>query len=280
MSFFSMLAQGAGVIGSLFGQSSSDRQARMAREQQAREFEYQKWLNANQVQLRVKDAQAAGVHPLYALSPTGASFSPSVPISSDSGSFLAEAGQEISRAYGANRDARMREAQLMREAEEAAHRREKEDVLYGQQVERNSLENDLLRSRIARLNSPGSGPGVPAIENVGPGVVEVRPALQTSPGANPGREAGTIRDYGYADTSDGGLTVVPSRDVKERIEDNIFQEFGWELRNGFLPQIMGSNHRPSLQEYPLPVGQNWEYDFTRGAYYPQDIRTGQFIRRR
>lgn len=281
MSFFSGLLQGAGVIGSLFGAGSASRESRMAREQQAREFEYQKWLNANQVQMRVKDAQAAGVHPLYALNPTGASFSPSVPIQGDTGSFLNEAGQNLSRAASASMDRRERAKLLMHEAQQSAIRDKREGVLFDQQITRNELENRLLLSRIKNLDQPGTGPAMPSPQSVPDGTTVRVPARSTSPNrGEPASEAGTIRDWGYADTGDGGMTVVPSYDVHERMEDNIFQQWGWELRNGFIPQAMGDRgHRPNLSDYPLPVGQRWEWDIARGAYYPQDIRTGRFIRR-
>jgi hypothetical protein len=49
---------------------------------------------------------------------------------------------------------------------------------------------------------------------------------------------GAISDIGWVRTSTGGYTSVPSSDVKERIEDDIFQEGMWLFRNKILPDLM------------------------------------------
>lgn len=70
---FSGIAAGVGGladgISNFFGNSAS---LAFSKEQ----FEYQKWLAANQLQLRVKDAQKAGLHPMAALGIGASSFSP------------------------------------------------------------------------------------------------------------------------------------------------------------------------------------------------------------
>lgn len=98
----------------------------------------------NGIRWKVADAQAAGLHPLAALGAQTTSFSP---VSIDGGDF-SSVGQDIGRAVAAMKTKDERADEVSKKVE-------------GLTLEKASLENDLLRSQIRRLNSTGTGPGMP-----------------------------------------------------------------------------------------------------------------------
>lgn len=267
-----------GAVTSVAGINAGKRADKTARTQAERDRQLQLEMAKNQIQWRVADAKAAGLHPLYALGATPMSYSPVSVSGGNEAAAWANNGQDLSRALTAMMGPRERRAELLRAEAERAIQREREGVRFQLEVERGNLQNQLLASQIAKLNAPGTGPGVD-INNAPPGSVSVVPARNTaSLHGNTGGEAGGIRDFGYARTADGGLAIVPSYDVHERIEDNIFLQAPWAFRNQLLPNFAPGSHTPDNRDYPLPPGQQWEWDFMRQAFYPQDIRTGRWIR--
>lgn len=230
------------------------------------------------VQWRVQDARKAGIHPLYALgAPTmqlGAmpvDFSP-----------LADIGQNIDRAMEAARDRKERNsARNSRIMGGTSAIQSQADAL---QLENMGLQNDLLRSQISRLSAdqvPPSFPAMGAMTDIpGQGDMRVQPIPATpvinAPGRS-GQEAGVITDYGFARQADGGLTIVPSNDVKNRIEDSPM-EWEWFWRNRVVPAFTGNPQaRPSSSDYPLPQGTQWRYSRVRGAFYPYDPVLNRFL---
>lgn len=232
------------------------------------------------IQRRVADARAAGIHPLAALgaSVSSSSWQPMFQGSSGGGNpiveALAQSGQDITRALAAG---------MTPEA--------KQHAIMGQlQLENQSLQNDLLRSQLARLNqSPSVGlpsnsdmPGLTGSGFGGSYVVE-RPAMVTHamPG-NPAQEVGATTDYGFVRTPTG-LAIVPSKDVKEKIEDQFIPETMWALRNQLLP-LFGSGparRPPNPKHFPLPPGASrWAWDWTAMEFRPEysksyNIKAGQ-----
>lgn len=96
------------------------------------------------IRWKVADATAAGLHPLAALGASTNSFSPVSVGSTDYGSM----GQDIGRAIASMKTKDERGEEVAKKAEELT-------------LEKGALENDLLRSQIRRLNSTGTGPGIP-----------------------------------------------------------------------------------------------------------------------
>lgn len=250
----------------------------------------------NAIQWRVQDAIKAGVHPVYAMgnpgiatSPTGAFTSPQsaaappnlvapqVSGSAGDASFVAHMGQAIGRAVGA-----------MQTKEERVYAKTQVALATARDklsLERGMLENDLIRSEIARNNrADQAGPPAPSVAAVPEfsmgnsprsARVDPRPATPTvnAPGV-PSREAGNITDWGYSRTPTG-LVVVQSADSKQRTEDDLLAQLGWMMRNNILPMFDpdGVNrYRPSTREFPLPEGQEWRYDFWSGEYRPGRAR--------
>lgn len=244
-----------GAVTSVAGINAGKRADKTARTQAERDRQLQLEMAKNQIQWRVADAKAAGLHPLYALGATPMSYSPVSVSGGNEAAAWANNGQDLSRALTAMMGPRERRAELLRAEAERAIQREREGVRFQLEVERGNLQNQLLASQIAKLNAPGTGPGVD-INNAPPGSVSVVPARNTaSLHGNTGGEAGGIRDFGYARTADGGLAIVPSYDVHERIEDNIFLQAPWAFRNQLLPNFAPGSHTPDNRDYPLPPGQ-------------------------
>lgn len=134
---------GAG-IDALFGKSQADANAAS-----------QKEFAQHGIRWRVKDAEAAGIHPLYALGAQTHSFAPTMV-----GSNFAAAGQDISRAIDATRTGGER---LNARLGELA-------------LERAGLENDLLRAQIA-------GSKAALLRQVGPPMAD--PLTETVMGGHP-----------------------------------------------------------------------------------------------
>lgn len=250
----SLISAGASIAGSLIGGKSSenaaDKNAAMQRE-----------FAQNGIRWKVEDAKAAGIHPLYALGAQTHSFSPSYVGGDYSG--VGIAGQEIGRAIDQGRT----------QSERTAAR------LSSLQIERGELENALLRSQISKLNA-NSTPPMPDSEgrylipgqsstHMGAGLVQPQAASPVNAAVgNPAREAGEVTDYGYARTQDG-YTIVPSMDVKDRIEDAIIPELQWSMRNLHLfPPRM----KPPTADLPP------SYDYWRWHPVSQEFRPARSIK--
>lgn len=102
------------------------------------------------IQWKVADAQAAGIHPLFALGANTPSYSPSsvnfAPASIGKG--LSEMGQDVSRAINATRGPQAREDAYS-------------STVKALTLKRMGLENDLLASQIAKISQAGGNPPLP-----------------------------------------------------------------------------------------------------------------------
>lgn len=153
----SLIAAGANLLGNIF-QSSQNKSAQEAYNQQQMQIAQQniaaqKEFAQQGISWKVQDAKNAGLHPLAALGASTSSFSPvsvggSAPQSNiDFGSF----GQDLGRAA---------KAMMGEEAREAADARRARQL----QLEKGSLENDLLRTEIVsklRREASQVGPAMP-----------------------------------------------------------------------------------------------------------------------
>lgn len=104
----------------------------------------QKEFAQNSIKWRVEDAKRAGVHPMAALGIQPASFSPvssSINLSSNTGDYLANMGQNIDRAVLA--------AKTQEERDKAKAIAEKQSALG---LRKQELENDLLQAQIDSLS--------------------------------------------------------------------------------------------------------------------------------
>lgn len=205
-----------------------------ARKASKTEFNRQKEFAQTGIQWKVADAKKAGIHPLYALGANTLSYSPQAV--GDSGTF-SSIGQNLSRAAYAGMNKEQRNHDTM---------------LREQQLERNELENEFLRAQIAseeaRLKQLGQPPA-PSITT---------PHTRTaSPQGNRNMEYGTIPDLGFINTGTG-IANVPSKDVKERLEDNFVLESRWNWNHIAKPLITG---KPP-QKPPKAI---WKKEFPKAS---------------
>lgn len=228
-----------------------------------RNYDMQKEFAQMGVRWKVEDAKAAGLHPLYAL---GANTVSASPINTGSPHVPGDiSGGSLSFAP------------TDRSQQATASEKERQEKLGNLQVERAELENAKLRSDMIRQNQvgpsfpsdsyppiiPGQGNSYPSANSLSTardnGMSVQRLQVTAGEGQNrPGKEAGSINDYGYVRTPTG-LSIVPSKDVKERIEDQIVPESMWALRNQLLPNIGGGPQPPDSKRYPLPAGYVWRW---------------------
>lgn len=284
MSFLGpLIGAGASLIGGLLNRDTAqdNRRAQEAANAQAaaereRDRALQREFAQSGIQWRVADAQKAGIHPLYALGGSGASYSaPSIQIgaaldNSNFGGAIQSMGQDLSRAVQATQSQGTRVSAVSAAAAQLS-------------LERGQLENELLKTQIAsaraKLSPPQIGPPIPAASDAYqiPGqsstpLIKQKP-LEVSPAASnqPSSEGGAITDVGYARTTTG-WAPVPSANVKERIEDNLPQELMHFFRNNILPSV-GYNMAPP--PFPAGPGEAWwwntgtqEYQLYKGGSRP------------
>jgi len=158
-----LIGAGTSILGGILGNKAKDK-----------EYAHQKEFAQSGIQWKVEDAKKAGIAPLAALGANTISYAPqAIGGSGDYG--VGAAGQDISRAIDAGRTPGQRVDAYTR-------------TVQALELERGSLQNELLRSQIAKLNQPGHGPGIgvdaegytlPGQPNSGiPGVV-VQPSKTT-----------------------------------------------------------------------------------------------------
>ena len=263
-----LISAGASIIGAKMSADSSAKAARLNAIAQATENninrEYnerlQKEFAQQGIRWRVEDARAAGIHPLAALGAQTQSFSNHVggsiaPFSGDSiGSGIASAGQDLSRAFDAMRTKGEKTDAYTKSVQELS-------------LQKMGLENQLLASQIAKINQAGQPPGMPG--GAGPSGASIK-ALGSGSGlvkdkalertiaepSKPSQEPGTITETGHSKTLKGWAPMM-SKDVQERLEEDMMGTLAWNLRNRLLPTVgVWNNKQPP---FPAPNGKEWFY---------------------
>lgn len=178
----------------------------------------------NSLEQRMKDAKRAGLHPLAALGahqPTAAQYISGGDSGTDWGG--------VSKSLGSIVDTMTSEDKQM---QQLALKSAQLDV------EGKSLDNQYRASQLRRLESPS--PLIPSWNDDGmPGQgdtrTKMRPAeIIASQSGSPAGEAGATTDFAYVKSAQGGLAIVPSMDVKNKIEDQMIPEAMWALRNSHI----------------------------------------------
>lgn len=267
-----ILAAGASLVSSFLGNkaqkdanaaAAAQNKAQIAwgREQMAAQKEYA----THGIRWKVRDAEKAGLHPLAALGAQTTSFSPvsvGSSLAGDNGWYrgIADAGQDIGRAIDATRTSGEKAQAMMNSL----------------QLENMGLQNDLLRSQIARNSQinqppfPGStylldgqtGSGMPpgtSLINTGP--MDRSAVSPTAPHSEPG----AIADTGWSTTAKGGLAPQFSRDMADRMDENHIGALAWGIRNYALPYLGMGTPPPA----PVPEGYDaWIWDPVDASYRP------------
>lgn len=220
----SLLSAGLKLFGGFLGKSSQDKANTIAQQNADRQIALQREFAQNSIQWRAEDAKKAGIHPIYALGASPMSFSPvSVGVSGRDplAESLGDMGQDISRAAGAYK------TRVSRQVTGDAVMANK------LQLENMSLQNDLLRQRIAQLNAPGTPPGV-AFEVPEKKKPEERPPLNWYGRwlTNPHRSPGQAWEDQYGD--DGVMTALSIPMFLDDAMWNVFSRFPsrGQLRKG------------------------------------------------
>lgn len=156
------------IVGGLFGQSSAEKAA----EKQA---QLQREFAKNGIRWKVEDAKAAGIHPLYALGASGASYAPVSVGGPDWGSM----GANIGRAMDVGRSNSERSSAF-------------ETTVQNLTLQKMGLENDLLASQIRTINQPGHPPSRGDVSIATPGSMtggggDVR--IEVNPNNTPAQDA-------------------------------------------------------------------------------------------
>lgn len=250
----SLFSAGAGLLGGLLGKDSAEDAAEKNAALQ-REFAQ------NSIQWRVKDAKAAGVHPLYALGAPTMSASPSYVGDTSLPSAMASVGQDIGSAIDRTRTAPQKVDAVQRTAQAL-------------ELERAGLQNDLLRAQIRETTARSAGPAFPSAVDPylipGQGDSPVKPSALVSDKAmerirsahgHEWSEPAAVSDVGFSKNAYGGYSVLPSKDAKDRMEDMMFPEIAWAARN-----YLG----PLIKYHPGFDNGKWIYNPLDGAYYPYD----------
>lgn len=248
-----VIGAGAGLLGDKFNrqgvaaQNQANRESGLlaARENAALQREFAQ----HGVRWKVRDAKAAGLHPLAALGMQPVSAQP-VHVGSDDSAYtsntLANFGQDINRSIHAT----------MTQAERVQTQMDKLNI------ERAELQNEVLRTQLAgskqALLRSAQNPPFP-----GSGAVVVKPSeVVTGDQGNPQRQPGTITSYQLVSPGpDGSVGIVPSEQMKERIEDDFIGETMWHLKNRLTGpgEVPGYYWSPWTQSFkpgkrPRPLG--------------------------
>lgn len=283
----SLVGAGISVLGNLFGGSQRDSATRdanaaniaaqerinaqniaLSRENnaaviadKARDRELQQIFAQQGIRWKADDARAAGIHPLYAMGANTVSYAASpiglttpslgaatVQPEGSMGTALAQSGQDISRAINSTRTQNERAAAVVATSQ-------------GLQLENMGLQNELLRAQIAKINT-GLNPPMPSIsdayklEGQTSSGVKVKDVEIEKSGPDGSHAAGAVADTHYS-RSPTGWPVVPSKDVKERIEDMVIPELLWSIRNNLGPILSNQHFKPP----PVPLKQGYHWSF-------------------
>lgn len=268
----SLISAGASLLGGLISSESQGDATSATLGNAAADRLLQQEFAKKGIRWRVRDAQAAGIHPLYALGANLPTYSPNpIHVGADTylGAGLQEAGQDIGRAVDAQRTSEERQ----------------EVRLAALSVERAELENDLLRSQIARLNQQ-TGPAYPGVRigfgrnpvsgvvsggsslpnaipgqgdlPVGSGIYSTVPAeISTVWPGHQDQKAGVLPETQWHNTV-YGLAPSPNLDAIEDADVGNPGALAWWWRNGVLPTFGAKGSRPA--DYLLPdqaLGWRW-----------------------
>lgn len=266
------------VVGDIIGGVIDQKEGNKYRNQQdqTNQFNYdmQKEFAQNSLRWKVADAQAAGLHPLAALGASGYSASPShITAGPDEsmGNMARSLGQNLSRAAQATMTAPEREMNRLN-------------------LEKASLENELLRTQINNLKKPPNPPMPAYSPDFGFG------GLQTGDipsGYNSSSRGGSVhpekrsQTYGYypdisfAHTPRGLAPYIPTN-LSESYESDPVGAAMWRWRNSILPNFGDTDTKPPLSD--LPKGfSDWKYNRYRQQWVPSgykvDLREGYDYRR-
>lgn len=243
------IAAATAIGGMIMNKRSTDKANR-------KNAQLQKQFAREGIRWKVRDARAAGVSPEFALGAQPVSAAPSY-TPDNSGSMIADAGQNISRAALASASEPDREMAKALQAE----------TLRGMKLDNDiKMTQGMSRAGFAQ-NPPFPHPRGNVIEGQGNSPVKDVPLERTGmSNTRPDSEGGSIPSVGWAKTEDGGLRPVPSQDIKNRIEDQLIPETAWAAQYMLAPNV-GKGTAPPKEALPKGATR-WRWSVSRQAWYP------------
>lgn len=238
-------------IGSIFGsQIAADAQGETnATSMQIADMQRQQqdFYAQNGISIRANDARRAGVNVNTALG----GGTPQVGMSNPNLTPVDAMGQGVANAFGNMGQAISR----------ALTQEEQNNELNELNLERARLDNDLLRSQISIIKSPGRRVNLPsAMGNTVDGqgnTLVVKPAeVVASSRAFPSQEPGAINEVHFSRGSDGAFHPIMSSDFKQRSEDSLLPEAEWFFRN----RLANWNSGGQAPGFSPGEGKIWKWD--------------------
>lgn len=237
------LAMGGNLVGGLINKRSADKAQAANQAQNARNEQMQKEFAQQGIRWKVADAKAAGIHPLAALGAQTTSYQPaSIGEQPDysMGNAVSNMGQDISRAVMAKATQPERELQMLQIGNAKLD------------LEGKAIDNQIRAAQLRKVNSP-----------------TMPPPLPTATSASGSQQTTAIPDVGWAQLDNGAIIAVPSSDMKNRIEDNIFHEAAHFWRNNLFPSSTPAREiRTQKGTIKLQPGQQWRKSWSRGGWIP------------
>lgn len=295
----SAIGSAMGLAGGMVNATTSKK---IAREQ----MKLQKEFAQNGIQWRVEDAKKAGLHPLYAIGASGASYTPVSQDSSAMGNAVADAGAYLGKAVDQTISKADQKALQQENLEYVRLMREGNLELMRQNIRGKKLDNDFNEQQMVNsLRAQGSSnPARPLVVSTPMGEfninnpdkkrytakvagngatalagVDLKPAevVMSSPG-RPYQTAGSNSDISLIRT-ENGYTIVPSQQFADSTDDDVLSKVAWHMRN-----TVGNRFSPpadlDTRSYPLPRGvpkdSVWKFDRISGEYRP--YRNGYFFK--
>lgn len=291
----SVISAGASLVGGAMSAAASKKIAKM-------QIAAQKEFAQNGIQWRTADAKAAGLHPLYAIGASGATYTPVSQDSSAMGNAVADAGAYLGKAVDQAISKADRKALEQENLEYARLMREGNLELMRQNIRGKKLDNDFNEQQMVNsLRAQGSAnPARPLVVSTPMGEfnvnnpdkkrytakvagngatalagVDLQPAkvVMSSPG-NPAQTAGANSDYSLVRT-ENGYTKVPSEQFANFTDDDVVSKVAWNLRNsigdrvGNLPRDLDVRYYPLPKDVPLGF-DTWRFHRIRGEWLPYD----------
>lgn len=184
------------------------------------------------IRWKVEDAKAAGLHPLYAMGGSGASYTPqsSYSIGEDPmANFYSRTGQNLQRAMGAGKTLQERRM------DELA-------------IENAGLENEIKREHLNQLRNP-------PVPNP---VIEKPVEVNMSEVDNPWQERGSYPSVTYMRSPSGLVPVMPPM-LAEALESDQANQAQWTLRYKGGPNVY-PQEKPDNNKLPhWASGWHWSH---------------------
>lgn len=246
----------SGILGGNSQKEANEQNLQLAREQLA----YQKELAKNQIQWRVNDAKAAGLHPLAALGVSPMSYSPvsGSAVGADYagvGQSLQQMGQDIDRARMAGLDRQERKKALALQDTQTAL------ALKNQELNNQILEQELISRRVKLFQQ--LTPGMASLY----GLDRRRYAIPGQDDAVMPRAEGTVATgeprYQFMQTPNGSYSLEPGNDWAQAYEDKLLVEW----LPIFQTAIRDFTARAKGEEI-----DGMRYDADRGGWVPSHIK--------